>query len=108
MHAVEHGECAGGVRVAMWASGSIRLATCEGASEDHWTRLRGGGEGKAGSVATSHTLSEVAAAEFQLGKLATCVEMRSVRDMVRACTDLEYINPTCSSNVVPPQHEINK
>ena len=61
-------------------------------------------------VATSHTLnmSEVATAEFQLGKLATRVEMLSIRDMVRACTDLEYINPTCSSNAVGPPHEINK
>ena len=59
-------------------------------------------------VATSHALNtcEVvdsmdgqcgrsAAAEFELGKLVS--KMHLVRDMVHACTDLVYINPTPSS-----------
>ena len=36
-----------------------------------------------------------AAAEFELGKLM--LKKHSVRDIVHACTDLEYINPTPSS-----------
>ena len=49
-----------------------------------------------------------AAAEFELGKLT--LKMPSVRDMVHACTDLVYINPTPSSvgGGTPPPHIINK
>ena len=79
------------ISVTLWCAahgrGGIRPATCEGAGT-------GGGEGKAGSAATSHMLntSEVgrragAVAEFELGKLT------SVRDMVHACIDNEYITP---------------
>ena len=85
-------------------SGLVAASGQQRVREQVRTRLRGGGEGKAGSVWPPHVLnmSEVAAAEFQVGKLTTRVKMCWVSDMVHACTDLEYINPTCSSNIVPP------
>ena len=89
---VEWGWSINGHQCHVWCvacgRGGIEPAMCEGAGT-------GGGEGKAGSAATSHTLntSEVgqragAMAEFELGKLAS---KRAVRDMVHACTDNEYI-----------------
>ena len=45
-----------------------------------------------------------ATAEFELGKLAS--KTHSVRDMVCACTDLVYINPTPSiGGGTPPHHK---
>ena len=47
-----------------------------------------------------------ATAEFELGKLAS--KTYSGRDMVHACTDLVYINPTPSSVAVGHPHIINE
>ena len=74
-------------------------------------RLGEGVWGKDVLVATSHMLLKYvcggrcgwsATAEFELGKLMS--KTHSVRDMVHACTDLEYINPTPLSIVMghPP------
>ena len=52
-HAVEHGECARGIRlwvIVMWVSGLVAASGWQRVREQVRTRLRGRGEGKAGSV----------------------------------------------------------